>query len=192
MDERLDMIERFAVDFKDSFDYGFPCDPALMAPIMIEVSTSFAGLGPTLLRRMQLLMAIMAIANVESDKIAIEKVDMDLKGQLGIASALAASATNTAETLQLIVRKQDQGFDARRVLGDGDCGTFWVSSFGKECFEVPWPRFRIAFVGFFGRQNENVSRRFFCFHCNSRGKHALLSQIKVCPLKNYDFITTRR
>ena len=159
MDERLDMIERFAVDFKDSFDYGFPCDPALMAPIMIEVSTSFAGLGPTLWRRMQLLMAIMAIANVEADKLAIEKVDNDLKGQLGIASTLAASAADeTAETLQLIARKQDQGFDATRVLGHGDCGTFWVSSFGRECYEVQWSRFRIAFVGFFGRQNENVSR----------------------------------
>jgi len=76
---RMNTIRVFAIDFKEAFDHGYSPDAALLAGVCMEASTSFCGMGPSTYRRLQLLMAIVNIANVEADKKAIAVVDHDLR-----------------------------------------------------------------------------------------------------------------
>eukprot|EP01031_Cornospumella_fuschlensis_P032499 gene32499-39293_t len=163
LERRLGLVRAFASDFKDSIEHGFAPDPSLMLSIAVEVSTSFVGLGPTTKRRLQLLQSIVGLTSIEADVRKIEKVDTDLKAEVAMMQSLPVVAEDLdtehfdrlradqaalGETTKSIVEMLGtlkENFDVRGVLGDqGEAADFWVSNFGKECYEVHWQRFLAA------------------------------------------------
>jgi hypothetical protein len=180
MENRMSLIKAFATDFKECFEHGFSPDPSLMVSIAIEASTSFIGLGPTTKRRIALLNAIIGIANIESDKKAIEKVDEDLKSELIVVQSMSGHQHSEILTKTLAQLDDHHGnvFDARKVLGDGEVADFWISSFGKDCYEVPWQRFRLGFVGFYGKASDKDLKRLKAMLLDTRGM-VVLDQLKA-------------
>lgn len=174
---RMNLIKAFAVDFKEAFEHGFSPDPALMISIAIEAGTSFIGLGPTTRRRLELLYAIMSICNIEADKLAIEKVEFDLKSELQLLQSLGHGSSH--DRIDNVHDHLNSAFDARRVLGIGtDTADFWVSSFGKDTFEVSWTRFRVAFTERYGRMNDKESKRLQMLLLDGKG-NVTLDHIKA-------------
>lgn len=50
---------------------------------------------------------------------------------------------------------QKHSYDVRNILGENtETAKFWISSFGKECYEVMWLRFRTAFLAQYGNAAE--------------------------------------
>jgi len=168
---RMSLIKAFAVDFKEAFEYGFSPDPALMISIAIEAGTSFIGLGPTTRRRLELLYAIMSICNIEADKVAIEKVEYDLKSELQLLQSLGHGSSH--DRVDTIHEHLNSTFDARKVLGANDTADFWVSSFGKDTFEVSWTRFRVAFSESYGRMTDKESKRLQMLLLDNKGNVTL-------------------
>ena len=112
MEKRMELIQAFATDFKESFEHGVAPDPSLIISIAIEAGTSFLGLGPTTRRRIELMYAIASICNIEADKVAIEKVENDMKSELQLMQSLGNQ--NSHEIMNDLATAT---FDARRILG---------------------------------------------------------------------------
>ena len=151
----MELIQAFASDFRESFEHGVAPDPSLMVSIAIEAGTSFIGLGPTTRRRIELMYAIASICNIEADKVAIEKVEHDMKSELQLMQSLGSNTSH-----EILGDLALSSFDARRVIGgDPDTQEFWVSSFGKECHEVSWNRFRMSITSYYGKPSRNALNR---------------------------------
>ena len=147
LEGRLSLIEAFAVDFEESYEYGLAPDASLLLSIAIDAGESKYGLGPSTRRRFELLMAILSICNIEADKTAIEKVKVDLKQELSLLTSLGSSSMNE-KVAKLHIDLVESGFDSRRLVS-GEAATFWIRSFGLSTYEVTWARFRFAFSSFF-------------------------------------------
>lgn len=147
LEGQLSLIEAFAVDFEESYEHGLAPDASLMLSIAIDAGESKYGLGPSTRRRFELLMAILSICNIEADKTAIEKVEIDLKQELSLLTSLGSSSVNE-KVAKMHLDLVESGFDSRRLVS-GEAATFWIRSFGLSTYEVTWARFRFAFSSFF-------------------------------------------
>ena len=158
LESRMVLMEAFAVDYEESYDYNLAPDPSLLLSVAIDAGESKYGLGPSTRRRLELLLAILSICNIDADKAAIERVEHDLKQELALLSSLGSSSISEkiAELHTDLVRS---AFDARKMLA-GEAADFWVKSFGLSCYEVSWPRFRTAFSeNFASTQPTPISER---------------------------------
>ena len=57
----------------------------------------------------------------------------------------------TEQLFDTFMADREVTYDIRRELGDeGEVTAFWTQSFGYQCYEVPWTRFRLAHHKFYG------------------------------------------
>lgn len=145
----MELMQALATDFRECFEFGYTPDPSIVVMLAMEASTSFVGMGPTMRRRLALLNAIISICNIEEDKKAISKCDAELRAELITMQSLSAMASK--ETINGFKDHLGSSYDVRKHLGEGDAVEFWVASFGKDSFEVPWTRFRVSFLKHFGQ-----------------------------------------
>ena len=94
LDSRMELMESFSVDFEESYSYHLAPDPSLLLSIAIDAGDSKYGLGPNTRKRLELLMVILSICNIEADKKTIEKVDNDLKQELSLITSLGSSSVS--------------------------------------------------------------------------------------------------
>lgn len=155
----MDLLRAFATDFEESHELGVAPDAALLLGVAIDASET-RGLGPNTRKRLELLLAVLSICNIEVDKKAIEKVEKDLKSELNLLAALGSSSIGL-KVSQLHEDMVEAAFDARRLLGGPgtDTAVFWVSSFGKSTHEVPWSRFRVNFANHYPSSSDKDLKR---------------------------------
>ena len=105
----------FAIDFKDALVHGLTPDPSLIVAIAVEATTSFAGLGPTTMKRLKLLIAVMNIANIESDKKILEQIDHDMRAELNLLNSVNSDqGSKRLESLfESFHKDRDAQFDIR-------------------------------------------------------------------------------
>jgi hypothetical protein len=147
LDSRMELMESFSVDFEESYSYHLAPDPSLLLSIAIDAGDSKYGLGPNTRKRLELLMAILSICNIEADKKTIEKVDNDLKQELSLITSLGSSSVSE-KVERLHADLVESSFDSRKLI-TGEASTFWVKSFGMSTYEVMWARFRQALAANF-------------------------------------------
>jgi hypothetical protein len=143
LESQMTMFKTFAIDYAESYDHNLAPDSSLLLSIAIDAGDTKYGLGPSTRRRLELLLAILSICNIEADKNAIERVEKDLKSELNLLTSLGSSSMNQ-KISELHNDLVESAFDARRLL-KGDAAKFWVDSFGKSAYEIQWARFKPAF-----------------------------------------------
>ena len=65
MATRMELMGALATDLREAFEFGFTPDPSIVVMLAMDAATSFAGMGPSMMRRVKLLGAILAIAGIE-------------------------------------------------------------------------------------------------------------------------------
>ena len=90
IEDSLVLLETFAKDFAEAHEFNLAPDASLLVSIAIDAGDAKAGLGPSTRRRLELLMAILSICNVESDKDHLESIESDLRAEVSLLSAATA------------------------------------------------------------------------------------------------------
>lgn len=113
MEGSLQLLETFATDFAEAFEHNLSPDASLLVSIAIDAGDAKAGLGPSTRRRLELLMAILSICNIESDKAALEQVEADLRSEVALLSA----ASNTRLQQSSAALQQSMAADLEVGIG---------------------------------------------------------------------------
>ena len=165
---RMKLMHVFAQDYAESYSYNLAPDASLLLSIAIDAGESKYGLGPSTRRRLELLLAILAVCNIEADKIAIERVEKDLKAELSLITSLGSSSMHE-KISQMHADVVESAFDARRVL-TGESADWWVASFGKTTHEVLWSRFKSAWMTHHETTSERDMKRLQFLLLDPRGQ----------------------
>ena len=104
IEDSLVLLETFAKDFAEAHEFNLAPDASLLVSVAIDAGDAKAGLGPSTRRRLELLMAILSICNVESDKDHLESIESDLRAEV---SLLSAATTLVGQSM--LVRDLDVG-----------------------------------------------------------------------------------
>lgn len=165
---KLKLLQLVANDMMDSFNSSTNIttpDPSLLLSFYLD-SSEFNYTNLNVDQRLEMLNSLSNVLNIDKDYKMTLQVENDIRNNLILLQSLGGSSGSGTPS--------ELTFDARRILGENDeLSIFWIKSFGIECYDVSWSRFRMAFLNFYGNISDKDLKRLKSMLVDYRGNVTL-------------------
>jgi hypothetical protein len=170
---KLKLLQLVANDMKDCFNSSINIsspDPSLLLSFYLDASEfDYSNLNVD--QRLEMLNSLSNVLNIDKDYKITVQVENDIRNDLILLQSLGGGGSDVPSELT---------FDARRILGDcnDEMSNFWIKSFGIECYDVSWSRFRMSFLNFYGNISDKDLKRLKKMLVDYRGNVTLETVIQ--------------